>query len=100
MAFLMYESTRLYSNKEKCHCEKGFSPCAFRTLALIALVIGFIPTPGCVPTPSGNTDIQPKITDLHSFFTPVQTGKIYLWHHIPLPPQKDSAYFLDYIGHG
>ncbi|MFI5264051.1 MAG: hypothetical protein ACHQM6_06015 [Candidatus Kapaibacterium sp.] len=53
---------------------------------------------GCVPTPSDNTNVPPKITDLHFFFLPEQPGTRYLWHYTRLAPQKDSAYFLEYIG--
>jgi hypothetical protein len=60
------------------------------------IVVFLLSLTGCVPSPSENTNVPPKATDLHSFITPQDTNKIYLWRFIS--PIKDSAYFLEYLG--
>jgi len=62
----------------------------------VSTIFFFLYLAGCVPTPSENASIPPKVTDLHSFFIPQQANKTYLWHFFF--STKDSAYFITYAG--
>lgn len=50
----------------------------------------------CVPTPTENVNVAPRVTDLHSFYIPQNIHQTNLWRAINLFPHQDTIYFFEY----
>lgn len=61
-----------------------------------AIVLSLLFFVSCVPTPSENANVSPRVIDLHSFYIPQNSHQSNLWRVIHIFPQRDTIYFFEF----